>query len=322
MRPTWLTVLFMILSSSLIGAQDSPALKQELNGLRPETRRLVVSTEPAEAFDLLTEIRDNFWKQVLLYEGTQETAKLLAFSRGDLQTGANSGGSGSTSTVLNPVLPAIFGMAFEDGAITRTVSGTTITLKVNPAGLVCAANEQRSHAVAVRAREACRTLWSRLGIAASFDASRGEKNTELVGFTTLGSQLSEVTVRWEVLNRRDVTFRRVEPVAGNFLEKAKELLTVLQAQISPAVAEATAKVERELNALLFVGGDKAKGFTDRWKNSAPQARVKLVEELLRNIVLDTELPPDLAQRAQRTWLDALDAHGRLQTAIMNAAIVT
>ena len=102
----------------------SSAHAQEIVALKKEVQRFGDPTE--NVADLIADIRDNLWKEVLLVpdpaDKQHEIARLLAFSRGDLQAGATSGASGSTSSVISPLLPAIFGVAFENGAITRTVA--------------------------------------------------------------------------------------------------------------------------------------------------------------------------------------------------------
>src|SRR5262245_50777484 len=165
-----IALLLSIVIWSPLEAQDIVALKKQIQRFGDPTENVT---------DLIADVRDNLWQEVLLLPDPdakqQEIARILVFSRGDLQTGATSSASGSTSAVVNPLLPAIFGLAIENGAITRTVSGTTITLKANPAGLVCAAQADAATAVALRDREACNALWTRLGVVASLDTSRGEK---------------------------------------------------------------------------------------------------------------------------------------------------
>jgi len=192
------------------------------------------------------------------------------------------------------------------------VSGTTITLKANPAGLVCVAKAERPDAVALRDREACRTFWNRVGVTTSFDTSRGEKKSELASLETLRSQLSEVAVRFEVLNRRDVTFERVRTVAESFLKKA-EGLRKAQQELEKSIEGATTRVETELTALVG---------SAPWKASTGEVRKKMVEEVVRKVVADTKLPPAAAGQARTLWLESLEAYDQLQKAIAGAAVVT
>jgi hypothetical protein len=55
-------------------------------------------------------------------------------ARTDKQIGAPAGGSGSSNAVSKGSVPAILGFAVENGALTETVSGTTMTLRGNLVG--------------------------------------------------------------------------------------------------------------------------------------------------------------------------------------------
>jgi hypothetical protein len=299
----------------LLAVSCASALQaQELVALKKETQRFGDPTENVD--DLIADIGQNLWKEILLLpdpaDKRQEIAKVLAFSRGDLQAGATSGSSGSTSAVISPLLPAIFGAAIESGAITRTVSGTTITLKANPAGLICAAKADAATAVALRNREACNRLWSRLGVTASFDTSRGEKKTELANLETLGSQFTELVVRYELLNRRDVTLAKVESAARPFEEKAQGLLTSLQALEGPMKAPRE-EVEASLKTLVE---------SAPWKGSTAEVRRKMVAEVVRKVVAETKLPADVAAEARKVWLETLEAYDRLEQQIAGSLVVT
>ena len=293
----------------------APALEaQEIVALKKEIQRFADPTE--NVTDLIGEVRDNLWKEVLLLpdpdDKAQEIARILAFSRGDLQTGATSGASGTTSAVVSPLLPAIFGMAFENGAITRTVSGTTITIKANPAGLVCAATPDASTAVALRDREACNRFWTRFGVTGSFDTSRGEKKPELANLETLESQFTELAIRYELLNRRDVTLQRVRSAAQPFMERAQALLK-RQQELAKVMEGSASKVESELIALV----DSAP-----WKGSTGEVRRRMVEEVVRKVVAETKLPAGVAADARTLWRETLEAYDRLEERIAGALVVT
>ena len=124
-----------------------------------------------------------------------------------MKNGASNGSAGSTSTVLNPLLPAAFGLAFENGSVVRTISGNTVTISVNPAGLICAT---RSEAALVSLREpGCYDAWRRLGATLSFDTSRGAKPASTTDLKPLADQFAEASVRYEVINER-------QPQGGHF----------------------------------------------------------------------------------------------------------
>lgn len=302
-----IALLLLIVFANAVDAQEIVALKKQIQRFGDPTEDVV---------DLIGDVRDNLWQEVLLLpdpgDKQQEIARILAFSRGDLQIGATSGASGSTSAVISPLLPAIFGIAFENGAITRTVSGTTITLKANPAGLVCAAKANAATAVALRDREACNRLWTRLGVTASFDTTRGEKKTALENIETLKSQFTELAVRYELLNRRDVSLERVSGAADPFLKKARGLVEQQEA-LAKVMEGATSAVESELMALVN---------SAPWKGSTSEVRKKMVEEVVRKVVSETKLPNTVAAEARTVWRETLEAYERLEQSIAGALVVT
>jgi hypothetical protein len=59
-------------------------------------------------------------------------------ARNDKQTGSGSSSSGSTALVTKGAVPAIFGFAVENGALTRTDSGTTVTKPTRDLRELCA----------------------------------------------------------------------------------------------------------------------------------------------------------------------------------------
>ena len=265
--------------------------------------------------DLAADIRDSLWQVVYLSPGQAEVAEILAFRRADIQTGAGSGASGTTSAVLNPLLPAIFGVAFEDGAITRSVSGSTISLKVAPAGLVSAARPLAARAVARRDEEACRTFWRRVGVTASFDTKRGEKSTKLEDLQTLNNQLSAVTVRAELLNRRTASGERYVKTFEREFVSWKERATAFVSidRDTPEILKAKAVVEARLVALVT---------KPDWKATSVEKRTDEIEAIVKDAVAQVTVADTQASRVRDAWLAALRADRALQNAIANAPVLT
>lgn len=283
-------VLAWILSCGHGLAQSAQILTKEIHD---------VATAPTD--DNVEAIVQAAIKARLASDGKQAgkpNAEFLAFRRADVQSGGSSGASGTTSAVSNPLLPAIFGIAFEDGALTRTVSGTTITIKVSPAGLVCA-NGPTAAAVAARDPDSCRTFWNRVGVTASFDTSRGAKSDQLGNLQTIDSEFSELGVRAEVLNRR-----RPAPYRA-FLEKAgifAELLTDSAIQNAAWLQ----KVRNQLNALVA---------DPNWLAHSTDRRGERVADTLDALLPEAIVPPG----SSAAWLAALRADERSD---FNRAVVT
>ena len=301
-----LVVLCLALSPALAVAQETSVLALEIGRL---------ARSPDGDPDLVVELRDNLWKVVYLSAGQAEVAEILMFRRADIQAGAGSGASGTTSAVLNPLLPAIFGVAFEDGAITRSVSGSTISLKVSPAGLICASRPLAAAAVARRDAEACQTFWRRVGVTASFDTKRGEKSPKLEGLQTLNNQFAALTVRAEVLNLRTATGRRYIGTFQSEFTSWKEKATAFVAieRDTPEIVKAQALVEERLLALVKQAD---------WKEKAVDKRADGIGAIIKEAVALLIVPDTQATQVRDAWLAALRADRALQNAVANAPVLT
>ncbi len=127
--------------------------------------------------------------------------KALEAARVDKQVGSTPNTNGSTSLAMKGLAPRIFGMAVERGALTREVSGTSLTFRANPVGLIKAL--QGSGLVDLNdaySRDAVERFTSRFSLAATFDISRG---AEPGVFTGGDQQLAAWSARLTVINRRD-----------------------------------------------------------------------------------------------------------------------
>jgi hypothetical protein len=307
MRTTLLAIGFVMAHIAAVGAQELSALRLEVERLARETQ--------TERSDLIAELRDNLWKAVYLSPGQADTAEILTFRRADIQSGAGAGASGSTSAVLSPLLPAIFGMAFENGALTRTVSGTTITLKAVPVHLLCASRPGAAPAIARREDDGCRTFWNRLGITASFDTTRGEKKAQLENLETLKSQFTDLTARVELVNRRKATGAAY---VGAFEQKFKSWKQAAAAFAELDLrTEEVQKAESELEASLTTLVESAE-----WKTAGVEQRIRIVENQIKATVAMTVVPTATAQQIRNAWLAALRADVSLQNAIANAPVLT
>lgn len=129
-----------------------------------------------------------------LKENSGAVASRYRSLRGETQTGASSGSTGSTSLVLNPYIADMLGISIESGSILKTVSGQTINLQIKPAGIFCGAKDGNG-AMALRG-SGCMEFWKRVGITAAFDKSRSNAPSQLVA---LQDDFSEVRVHYDLL---------------------------------------------------------------------------------------------------------------------------
>jgi hypothetical protein len=145
-------------------------------------------------------------------------------ARVDKQVGSTSSNSGSTSLVTKGGTPAILGFAVENGALEREISGTTLTFRGNPVGLV-EAFANKGFISGFEDDSPATRLLRKSSFAFSFDTSRG---SDPGIFTANKQQLSAVSGRFEFINKRDPRNREYKTDWENFLAtRAAPFLKVL-----------------------------------------------------------------------------------------------
>jgi hypothetical protein len=277
--------------------------------------------------DRLDDFVNNLLANEILAAGSgRVTEERLIIRRSDVQTGASNGSSGSTSVISSPLLPSIFGFSFENGGITRSVTGSTITIRANPANLICASGTD-APAVARRNAETCKTFWKRVGITASFDTSRGEKSDDLQNLQTLKNQFSELGIRFEVVNLRKVTdksylprlMKVVAPQDGNqFTAEMRDLHKApLYARLKPQITEA-------LKAVIASPRYKALANTHSGNRSQNDAISDALEKYQEEIsaAFRKESLPEVIRILGQENANTFSADRARQDAIENAPIFT
>ena len=137
----------------------------------------------------------------------------LEEERIDKQLGAATNAAGSTSVVSKGSVPSLFAVAVENGALTRDISGTTVTFRASPFNVLKAisAHSYLAAGPAVpRWDGSFESVAKRASFYVSFDTSRGEKDdeTETPGANSLvltgkRQQLAAWGGRVELVNKRD-----------------------------------------------------------------------------------------------------------------------
>jgi hypothetical protein len=144
----------------------------------------------------------------------------LEESRWNKQTGTGASAAGSTSVVSKGSVPALFGFAVENGALTRSMSGTTITFRTSPANVIAALAKHGyiNAGPAIPDYDGSfESIIKRASLYVAYDTSRGNvpgttsaattsNGTVSSGstpFTGDGQQLSGWGVRFDIWNRRD-----------------------------------------------------------------------------------------------------------------------
>src|SRR6266851_7224947 len=127
----------------------------------------------------------------------------------DKQVGTGAASSGTTSLVSKGSVPGLIGLALENGAATQETSGTTITFRANPTGILKALVKHDYLSSGVWEIQADGTthdseVWyqilNRASIAASFDTSKGGAAGT---FTGDRSQLTSYSGHYDIYNHRD-----------------------------------------------------------------------------------------------------------------------
>jgi len=121
--------------------------------------------------------------------------------RTDQQMGSSPASEGTTSLVSKGGIPYAFGFAVEHGAATRTQSDTTVTFRVNPAGLLGLMTD-KGFITGFREseRDPLLKFLRKTSVGFTFDTTRGDQPGV---FTGDRQQLSEVSARIEFVNDRD-----------------------------------------------------------------------------------------------------------------------
>ncbi|HKC64007.1 MAG TPA: hypothetical protein VKB86_10235, partial [Pyrinomonadaceae bacterium] len=120
-------------------------------------------------------------------------------SRTDKQVGGDSSNAGSTSLVTKGNVPAILGFAVENGALEKDVTGTTITFRGNPVGILKALAGQGIIG-GYDTDDATTRFLRRFSFGVSFDANRG---AEPGVFTGGKQQISSISARAVLYDKRD-----------------------------------------------------------------------------------------------------------------------
>lgn len=139
----------------------------------------------------------------------------LELSRWDKQTSSGSDASGSTSITSKGSVASLFSFAVENGALTRSVSGTTLTFRTSPANVIAAIRKGGwiDAGPSVPAFDGSfESIAKRFSFFVAFDASRGNSGAggnngggsgSSTVFTGDKQQLAGWGSRFEIINHRD-----------------------------------------------------------------------------------------------------------------------
>ena len=197
-----------------------------------------------------------------------------AATRVDKQIGGDGSGAGSTALVAKGSVPAILGLAVEHSGIARKRSGSTVTFRGRPVGLIQALQSAGhvSSYNAITSNASLRFL-NKFSFSVSFDTTRGpEANT----FTDSSNQLSSYSVRYEIWNQRDARHPRYQPQWNE-----------LRNSVGHEFSQALAAVFDD-----FFDRDGVRGPFDNWMEAAASIiAAALTNEIEEGLALTDEKQP-------------------------------
>lgn len=133
--------------------------------------------------------------------GYRRALSAIEEKRFDKQIGASASNAGTTSPTSKGTVPSLLGFAVENGALLRSVSGTTITFQAVPLNIVKALAAHDYVASAPNPQPGTpSSLLSDVSVSVSFDASRGSTSNT---FTGDQQQISGYGARYQIVNWRD-----------------------------------------------------------------------------------------------------------------------
>jgi hypothetical protein len=228
MRVAWTTLVALAAATAAAGqTPSSPALAQIRSSEAQEIQQ-DAAPRPSFAKDI------DYIALVAREEGLLVRAlQIYAEERSDKQVGATASASGTTTLVSKGTVPQVLAFALENGAVTRSVSGTTVTFRSNVGGALRTLTGKGFFQLAPEQDSAL--ILNRVALSASFDTSRGaDGNT----FTGDKQQLSQWTARFQAINRRD-------PQGSTAVARWRTRLAPLQTAISGATLRLAQALERD-----------------------------------------------------------------------------
>ena len=154
----------------------------------------------------LTPFLQPYLEDRLKQQGYRFALSQIEESRWNKQTGTGTAAAGSTSVVSKGSVPALFGFAVENGALTRSISGTAVTFRGSPVNIYSALAKGGyipAGPAVPQLDGSFESIAKRVSFHVSFDTSRG--NAANAGNVLTGDkqQLAGWGTRVELVNKRD-----------------------------------------------------------------------------------------------------------------------
>jgi hypothetical protein len=240
--------------------------------------------------------------------------KKIEDARVDKQVGASAAASGTTTLVSKGSVPSILGLAVENGGLQKTTSGTTITFRGNPIGIIKALGD-KGFIQSYDDDDATTRVLRRFSFGVSFDTSRG---TQPGTFTGDQQQISSYSLRFDLYNKRDPRHSSYRRKWDSLISNKGQAFTQDASRILAFFNPGRAEYDPQLGA---------------WKKSAQDAVIgasaKDVENVLKEQLGDklkaVQLRPELkavVESFEANVNSYLADRGNLLKEVANGPIVT
>jgi hypothetical protein len=224
--------------------------------------------------------------------------------RTDVQTANPPASKGTTSVVSKGSVPYLLGLAAENGALTQMTSGTLVTFRTNPTGLIKALQKYGYAGSGPDSyTDPAMKFVKNFSAAVTFNTGAAT-NTSTIGqgsqvgtLTGSAQQISSFDVRYDIVNHRD-------PRDPRYSEKWSKLRSGALASVSKSLHEYGEQLkgipqEKKFEAAKTDANDKRRGYDDakseidKWEASDPAKRPH-----------EPPVSPEDLSKSQRAWQQA------------------
>lgn len=321
-----LCALIAFVCAGLAVGQTTTAKDQlqiKLTRLVREVKAAQNKQEKQNAFDWGANIQ-TFALALALRKSPQVFVVQAEEARVDKQVGGSDQNAGSTSLTSKGSIPAILGFAVENGALTRTTSGTTITFRGNPVGIIKVLGES-GFVESYDEDDAATRFLRRFSFAFSFDTSRGVNEsstgsgTMMNVFTGDQQQLSSYSFRFDAFNRRDPRHKAYNKQWDTMIAGDAALMTTAIDRVAESLQELDGVALQ--NPDLKTWYDQAAEAVSVASDSEVEKVIEQEFDKLKNVRLSDEL-----QRRVEAFIEKfnsfLQSHDKILEAVAKGGIVT
>lgn len=273
----------------------APSIESIRDATTPERREAVVE-QFIERIDLL----------VTAAVAPDEHVRAIAeANRLDKQVGAGNGAPGSTNLVSSGSVPRVLGFAVESGALTQSVSGTSVTFQTNPVGIVEALTRYvPDDATVDKGTRDTLGVLRRLNVSATFDTGREPGGA----FTGSYRQLQQAGLQFYLHNLRD-------PLHSRWAQAWTQFAAQAGAALPDSARDATLALTGQPGFVRLRGDVRARLV------AAPPTDV---EAIVLDYVEQARpfIPADVAARLAGAWAEYLQRQSEVYRQLARSTVVT